>query len=80
MFIKDYKFAELPKGFKKVPAWDDKTKSESKTEFDTIKHIINYYHGKDIRSNEDIHKEIIEYNKLLLDWASKLPDINERTD
>lgn len=79
-FSKDYKFDNLPKGFGKVPILDDSKKDFSKTEFNIIEHIINYYQNSVLRDNKDVYNEIIEYNKLLLEWANNLPDINERND
>lgn len=72
-FIKDYKFENLPLGFEKVSAFD-------KEKFDIIEHIINYYQNSVVRDNKDVYNEIIKYNKLLLEWANNLPDINERND
>lgn len=72
-FIKDYKFENLPLGFEKVSTFD-------KEKFDIIEHIINYYQNSVVRDNKDVYNEIIKYNKLLLEWANNLPDINERND
>jgi RNA processing factor Prp31 len=33
-----------------------------------------------IRTIKDVEEEINKYNKLLLEWANNLPDINERND
>jgi len=72
-FTKDYKFKNLPKGFEKVPIWDESQKEFSKTEFDTIEHIIDYYQDNKVRDNKYVYNEIKDYNKLLLDWVKELP-------
>lgn len=79
-FDKDYNFKKLPDGFKKSPVWDDKISDWSKECFDTIEHEIPYYENKVVRKVKEVHNEIIKYNKLLLEWANNLPDINERND
>lgn len=79
-FSKDYKFDNLPEGFKKVPIWDYSKNDFSRSEFDTIEHTINYYQNSVVRDNKDVYNEIIKYNKLLLEWANNLPDVNERND
>lgn len=79
-FDKDYNFEYLPAGFTKSPAWDDNISDWSKENFDTIEHKVPYYEKKIVRKVDDVHNEIIKYNKLLVNWANKLPDINERND
>ncbi|MBQ9072768.1 MAG: hypothetical protein IJY25_06390 [Bacilli bacterium] len=61
-FDKDYKFNNLPNGFTKK---DD----------NIIEKIINYYdNGKKIKSDV-IDQEINFSNKILLEWAKKLPNL-----
>lgn len=79
-FLNDYNFQELPIGFIKYPKWDDKLKDYSKTCFDLIEYKVSYYQDKMIRTIKDVEEEINKYNKLLLEWANNLPDINERND
>lgn len=64
MFDKDYNFKTLPNGFKK--------------EENTIEKFINYYDVDKRKKSNDIDKEIKEANKILYEWAYKLPDLKNK--
>ena len=79
-FIKDYHFESLPLGFMKEPSFDDHLMDWSKTNFDSISKVIDYYENNKKRNPNDVQKDIEKYNNLLLEWVKELPDINERND
>lgn len=64
MFDKDYNFEILPSGFKKNE--------------NTIEMFINYYEEDKRKIWNDIDKEIKEANKVLYEWAYKLPDLKNK--
>ena len=80
MFAKDYHFTSLPLGFEKEPSYDDDLQDWSKTDFDSIAKVIDYYENNERRNMSDVQKDIDKYNNLLLEWVRKLPDIKERND
>ncbi len=60
-FDKEYNFDKLPDGFIK----DD----------NCIRHKIEFYVGKKRRDLKDIQKELEKFNKILYEWAEKLPKV-----
>lgn len=66
-FIKPFSFNEVPEGF----IQDDEN---------VIRKNVDYYKNNQRRKTNEIKKELKKYNKILYDWANKLPDIKRKDD
>lgn len=68
MFKENYNFNNLPSCFYVV---DEKVVNDY-----TIEKIIEYYNAGIRKSMSEVYKEIKDTNNILLEWAKKLPDLN----
>lgn len=66
VFAENYEWDSIPEGFV--------------SDGDTLRHSIDYYVDKKRREISSINEEIKKYNKILYEWADKLPSINKRKD